>query len=135
MPHRLSGIALLLVLAAGCGEDTTDPSTLAVTGTVTYLERIAMPQGAVVTVRLEDVSRADVAAVLLGQQVITAPGQVPVAYRVEYDSGSIDARNTYTVRAEIRVNGQLWATSTQAYLVITRGHPSTGVEILVSRVP
>jgi putative lipoprotein len=135
MTHRPAGIALLLMLAAGCGDDTTDPSPLAVTGTVTYLERIAMPQGAVVTVRLEDVSVADVAAVLLDQQVITAPGNVPVPYRVEYDSGSIDERHTYAVRAEIRVGGQLWATTTQSHLVITGGHPSTGVEILVHLVP
>ena len=135
MSQRLAGVSLLLMLATGCEDDATDPSPLAVTGTVTYLERIAMPQGAVVTVRLEDVSRADVAAVLIGQQVITTPGNVPVAYRVEYDGGSIDDRNTYAVRADIRANGQLWATTTQAYLVITHGHPSSGVEILVNRVP
>jgi putative lipoprotein len=129
---RMFGLALLLAFLGGCG---SDPDAPAVTGTVTYLERIAMPQGAIVTVRLQDVSLADVSAVLLAEQVITNPGNVPVPYRVEYDGTLINPARNYAVRADIRVGGTLWATTTRSYPVITRGNPSTGVEILVERVP
>jgi putative lipoprotein len=133
LPSAVRG-ALLLVLATGCDDGPAGASEAAVTGTVTYLERIAMPQGAVVIVRLEDVSLADASSVRLGEQVITSPGNVPVPYRVEYDSGAIDSRNRYAVRAEIRVDGRLWATTTRAYSVITRGNPTSDVEIVVERV-
>ena len=129
---RTVGLALLLASLGGCGSDADAP---AVTGTVTYRERIAMPPGAVVTVRLEDVSLADAAAVPVADQVITNPGNVPVPYSVEYDSMMINPVRTYAVRAEIRVGATLWATTTSSYPVITGGSPSSGVEILVQLVP
>ena len=129
---RTVGLALLLASLGGCGSDADAP---AVTGTVTYRERIAMPPGAIVTVRLEDVSLADASAVLVAQQVITNPGNVPVPYSVEYDSMMINPVRTYAVRAEIRVGATLWATTTSSYPVITGGSPSSGVEILVQLVP
>jgi putative lipoprotein len=131
IPRNL-GLALLLAAVGGCG---SDPDAAAVTGTVTYLERIAMPPDAVVTVRLQDVSVADAAAVLVAEQVIRNPGNVPVPYSVEYDSTQINSARTYAVRAEIRTGATLWATTTRSYPVITRGNPSTGVEILVERQP
>ena len=54
----------------------------AVSGLVMYLERIAMPDGAVVKVRVADVSLADAPAVVIGEQTISDPGNVPVTYSV-----------------------------------------------------
>ena len=105
--------SLLLAVAAACGETIPDPTATAtppesqpesgstaeptaepeptseppavVTGTVTYRERIALSPQAVVEVKLEDVSRADAAAVTIGEQTITNPGQVPIDFEIEYD--------------------------------------------------
>jgi uncharacterized lipoprotein YbaY len=46
-----------------------------VNGTVTYLARIALPPNAVVKVSLQDVSRADVAAILLMSKTIATNGK------------------------------------------------------------
>lgn len=94
-----------------------------VTGTVTYLQRIALGPNAIVIVKLLDVSRADASSITLGEQIINNPGQVPVAFEIEYDPSEIDERFTYVVRAEIRENDKLIFTTTSSYPVITSGNP------------
>jgi hypothetical protein len=61
-----------------------------VTGTATYLQRIALPPNAVMTVRIEDGSKADAPAEVIGEQVIETKGaQVPIPFAVSYDPGKI----------------------------------------------
>jgi putative lipoprotein len=108
----------------------------AVTGTVTYRERIALPADAVVNVQLQDVSLADAPAMVVGVQVIETEGkQVPIPYKVEYDSDAIVENHSYAVRAEIRDGtGKLLFTTTSVHPVITRGNPTKDVEIVVQKV-
>ena len=105
----------------------------AVTGTVSYRQRIALPEDAVVTVRIEDVSLADAPAKVMGEQVIHPEGnQVPIAYAVAYDPAEIDDRNSYTVRARIEDGaGKLLFISDTHTAVITRDNPTQDVEIVV----
>ena len=103
----------------------------AVSGTVTYLQRIALPPNAVVEVKLVDVSRQDVPATVLGEQIITNPGQVPIPFEIAYDPASIDPRFTYAVQARIMADGQLLFISDTVTPVITRGAPTSDVEIVV----
>ena len=70
---------------------------------------------------------------LLGEQVVTPTGQVPIPFEISYDPAQIDERMSYAVQARIEVGGQLMFISTQAYPVITRGNPSRDLEILVER--
>jgi uncharacterized lipoprotein YbaY len=110
--------------------------TTMVTGVVTYRERIALTEDAVVRVRLEDVSRADAPAVVLGEQVIEPMGrQVPIPFAVPYDPGAIDPRGRYGLRVRIEdaQGGLLWI-NTQAYPVITGGNPTSDIEVVVMRV-
>jgi uncharacterized lipoprotein YbaY len=103
---------------------TTPELSAKATGTVTYREWIALPPNAVVQISLQDISRADAPAVVLGEQTITTGGaQVPIAFEIAYDPTAIDQRLTYSVRARITVDGQLLFASTTATLVITRGNP------------
>ncbi len=105
-----------------------------VTGAVTYRERIALPAGAIVEVKLLDISKQDAPAVIIGEQVIATTGQqVPFSFEIKYDSTTIDPRYTYAVRATITVDGKLWFTSDTTYPVITRGNPST-VEMVLKNV-
>jgi len=107
----------------------------AITGTVTYRTRQALPPDARITVQLQDVSLADAPAVLLGEQVIAAEGrQVPFAFEIAFDPSAIDPRHSYSVRATIEAGGELLLTSTQAYPVITRDAPRYGIEIVVQSV-
>ena len=115
-------------------QSATPAASAKVTGTVTYRERIALPANAQVQVSLQDISRADAPAVVLGEQTITTAGaQVPIPFEIAYDPAAIDQRMTYSVRARITVHGQLMFTSTTSTLVITRGNP-THVEVVVQRV-
>jgi len=103
---------------------------------VTYLQRIALSPDAVITVTLQDVSRADAPATVIGTQVQAAGGrQVPIAFEVTYDQTKIDQRLTYTVSATIQESGKVTWRSTQAYPVITGGAPTTGVQVTVEQMP
>ena len=95
-----------------------------VSGTVTYRERIALSSDAVVTVQLRDTSYADAAAVLISEQIISNPGQVPIDFELRYVSDEIDDRNTYSISAVItESDGRMAFTNDTAYDVITRGNP------------
>ena len=76
------------------------------TGTAGYRERIALPPTALVRVQLVDVSRADAAAVVLGEQVIEAGGrQPPFAFEIRYDPAKIDQRMSSLCRPASRTAG------------------------------
>ena len=105
-------------------------------GTVTYLLRIALAPDAVVEVTLQDVSKADAPAEVISTQTIETKGaQAPIPYSLKYDPAKIAAKNTYAVRATITEGGQLTWTSTKRYPVLTRGAPVDNVEIIVEQVP
>lgn len=102
-----------------------------VRGTVTYLQRIALPPEAIVEVQLQDVSRQDIAATVLATQTIQLTGQqVPISFELSYDATQIDPRHSYAVQVRILVSNQLRFINTSADRVITQGHP-TEVEVLV----
>jgi len=122
-------LLLSALLLAGCSTPGIVPdgggAGAAVTGTVAYRERIALPPTAVIKVQLVDVSRADAPAVVLGEQLIEAGGrQVPFAFEIPYDPTRIDQRYTYAVQARIEDGGQLLFINDQRYAVITRGAPT-----------
>jgi putative lipoprotein len=128
--------ALLPLIVAGCGPyHGTPPSRAAVTGSVTYRERSALPPDAVVRVQLADVSRQDAAAIPVAQATLTPAGrQVPLPFELRYDPKAIDSTHTYAVRATIESGGRPIFTTTTANTVITRGRP-THVDLVLAAVP
>lgn len=135
-------VALTTAIAAlACGgnkkADTAgkpaEVGTAAVTGTVTYLERMALPPGAILTVQLVDASIADAPAPVIAKQEIPVTTQVPIPFSITYDPKQIIKIHSYLVQARIEVDGKLRFTSTSGYPVITNGKPTT-VEIRVSPV-
>ena len=95
-----------------------------VSGTIAYRERMALPPDAAIDVRLEDTSLKDAPAKLIGESIFAAAGQqVPISFQVSYSPPDINPAHTYTLRANITVNGLLKFTSTTAYQVITQGAP------------
>ncbi len=121
-----SQLVLRVIADEAPGDATDDASTDdgVVTGRVFYRERIAMPAGAVLTVTVLDVARADAAADVLARIDVPDPGNVPIDFEILYDTSLIDDRHTYSVRARIDVDGSLVWTSDNAHLVITGGHPT-----------
>ncbi len=117
---------------ASATETSNVTETASVTGTVTYLQRVALTPGAVVEVKLLDVSRADAPSVTIAEQVIKPAGrQVPIEFELRYDPRRIEQGHRYAVRARILEGVKLRFTSTQVYPVITGGNLNT-VEIVVS---
>lgn len=105
-----------------------------VSGTITYRERIALPSGAVIGVKLLDISRQDVAAIEIASQTIITNGeQVPIDFALSYDPNIIQERQTYVVRAEIYLDEQLFFTTTQIYPVLTKGNGNE-VNLVLNKV-
>jgi uncharacterized lipoprotein YbaY len=107
-----------------------------VTGTVTYLLRMALPPNAVILVQLLDVSLADAPSkMMIGEESISlGQRQVPVPFTISYDLAKIDEKHSYSLSAKITVDGALRFVSDQSYPVVTRGNPSHA-EIVVKPVP
>lgn len=115
-------------------ETSGAPSEARVTGTVAYLQRIALPPDAVVRVRLLEVARGNARAVIIAEEVIRPAGrQVPIPFELRYDPRRIKERRRYTVQARINVGGRLRFINTDAYPVITGGHTVT-VNVIVRPV-
>ncbi len=135
----LVGMSLALASQVAC-EDATSPGisekpaqeNASVTGTVTYRERIALAPDATVQVQLRDTSYQDAASILIAEQVIHNPGQVPIEFSVDYNRDDLDPRNTYSISARIMgPDGRLLFINDTAYDVITRGNPDNVDMLLV----
>ncbi|WP_425093963.1 YbaY family lipoprotein [Tropicimonas sp. S265A] len=100
--------------------------------TVTYLERIALPPDAELSVSLLDTSLMDVAAVQLSQQRFRMD-KVPFEVSLSYDPDLIDDRHTYTVAAQITSRREVIFRTTTAYPVLTRDAPSE-IEIVLQKM-
>ena len=110
---------------------TPEPADARVSGTVSYRERIALTPGATLTVQIRDTSLQDVASVLIAEQVLPNPGQVPIRFEIPYASATIEPRNTYSISARIvEADGRLAFINDTAYDVITRNHP-TNVDLVL----
>ena len=140
------GIWILLLAAAACqNSPSTEPGgegtpsarpNASVTGAVTYRERIALSSGATLVVQLRDVSLQDTSSILIAEQVVPNPGQVPIRFKVEYNWDDLVPRNTYSLTARIEESdGRLAFINDTAYEVITRGNPERVDMVLVMVEP
>lgn len=124
------------MIVQNCKLDKTPDAAGAVTGTVTYLQRVALPPDAVIEVKLQDVSLADAPAKTIADQKITlGTRQVPVPFDLKFDPAKIDPKHSYSVRATILTEGQPRFITDKAYPVITQGNPSHVELILKQAAP
>lgn len=132
-------LALLAAVAVGACATPRPPEAAGdatLSGSITYLPRIALPPDAVVHVRLQDVSRADAPSRTLAEETIPTEGrQVPIPFELRYDLACIEAGHRYSLRAEIRDGDGtlLWTTDT-IHPVIAPGAPSNDIEIRLVQV-
>ncbi len=105
-----------------------------VTGTVTYLQKISLPDDAVIEVYLLDVSKADTPAEFISGVSYRANGdQVPLEFSIPYASSQINAGGRYIVQAFISSGDKLLFRNTNGVAVITNGAPTSNVEIVVEQ--
>lgn len=127
----LTVLAMLCLFAlSGCTERQNEA---AVTGTVSYLVRMALPPESTVIVKIEDISFADAPSTVVGEQEIKTEGkQVPIPFNVTYDPDKIVDNHSYTISARILDGtGKLMFISDTIVPVITRGNPTENVEVIV----
>jgi uncharacterized lipoprotein YbaY/heat shock protein HslJ len=121
---QMAAVFVMFALTAGLAP-ASPMQRATVTGTASYRERIALPPNAVFEATLEDVSRADAAAVEIGRSRVERPGQPPIRFSIPYDRAQIKAEGMYSVRTRVLVDGKLMFTSTQPYPVLSRGGGNT----------
>ena len=104
----------------------------AVRGTASWRERMALPTGAVLEATVEDVSRADAPAEVIGQVRVENPGNPPVRFEIPYDRSLLDPARTYAVRAKVTVDGKPFFTTDRHYPVLGADGGET-VELMLRR--
>lgn len=136
----LLSFAFAIAFVASCATTNAARTTkvnygdgVKVSGVITYRERIALPGDAIVTARLLDVSMPE-APVVLSEQVISKPGQVPVPFVLAVAANKIDQNHSYAIEASISVGRQERWRNAQQYGVITRGNPLNGLMIWVQQI-
>ena len=110
------------------------PAGDAVSGRVTFGGgAVHLPEGAVVTVRLLDISYADAPSTTIGEQIIRDARGLPLAFRVGYAAAAIAERNAYALQVSVRHQGRLLYRNDTVHPVLTRGAPRNS-DIAVIRV-
>lgn len=120
---------LLLLAAPGLA---SAQGAAAVSGTLTYRERVALPANAVVTVQIARVAASGAPQVVAEQRFTTNGAQPPFRFSLPYDPARIDANSSYTVQANITVGGQTRFATNTLYPVITRGNPTQNVSMTLA---
>jgi uncharacterized lipoprotein YbaY len=121
------------MMVQGCKLDKP-MNEASITGTISYLQRMALPPNAMIQVQLLDVSLADAPSQVIAEQSYTlGQRQMPVPFSLSYDSSKIDEKHSYSISAKITLDGTLRFISDKSYPVITRGNPST-VDVILKQV-
>lgn len=129
--NKLLTLAAATLLSA-C--QSTTPGKASLDGEVFYLQRIALPPSATLSVSLQDVSLADAPAVVLAQQKGPIGGQVPLPFHLSYDPAQIKPGHRYSVSARIEVNGELMFITTENHAVQLDGNDPKPLKIRVDAV-
>ena len=138
MTHRLTRPITMAVLATALAATVAcAPSGYAgsVSGEVRFAREVELPEGAVITVRLLDITLADAPSVELGLDVIENADRLPAGFRVEYDRDRVVSGNEYSLSADVRHGDDLLYVNDTVHLVLTRGAPANSDVVVVSTNP
>ncbi|AIR89757.1 YbaY family lipoprotein [Pseudomonas cremoricolorata] len=120
-------------LLAACSSNAPAP-TASLAGEVFYLQRIALPPAATLSVSLQDVSLADAPATTLASQAGPVKGNVPLPFELNYDPSQIKPGHRYAINARIELEGKLLFTNTQQQSVRLNGHDPQPLRIKLDQV-
>ncbi len=131
----LAGLALWVL--GGCGTGRWFGSGApdgTVSGTLAWSEDIALPPGASLVVRLEEVARPGVAPALIAEQTLEGrERQPPLAFELRYKGEAINPEREYFVSAEVLLRDRPMLASAAPQPVLTRGRASRGIRIQLAR--
>ena len=127
------------ILAAGllipAGQVAAEARTIS--GKVVYRERMMLPPGAVVEVKLVDISRADAPARTISETRITDAKASPIPYTLRFDSAQIEPRRTYALQARIQRGDRLLFINTTRHAVFAGGRDDGEIQVehVAAQVP
>ncbi|GAB3527372.1 YbaY family lipoprotein [Photobacterium alginatilyticum] len=131
----LSALIALLVISACTNLIKQDADLGTVDGSLTYKERIALPNNARITVTLSDVSKMDVPAEVISSQAFLSDGkQVPFDFQLNFMKEEIKPNHTYSISARIEVNGKLMFITDTSNPVITDPSLTTKLNLMLVKV-
>ena len=127
----LGALAAGLLLSACATPPADAPYT--VTGSARFEGQVALPPNAVLEVSVADVSRAHARATTLASFSGPASGPQPLRFSLPVERKRVEERGSYSVRAEVLVDGKALYVTDSAYLVL--GHSgSTHADVLLRPV-
>lgn len=121
--------SMMIPILAVALAQTADAEMGSISGTVTYRERIALPETAELALTISRSSRGVVQPVtsltmLLGRK------QVPIHFVMPYQLSSIEKGQDYILRAEIRDRGEVLFRTSEGVAVITNGRNRTELTLV-----
>lgn len=120
-------------LLAACSSPPADHKA-SLQGEVFYLQRIALPPSATLSVSLQDVSLMDAAAVTLASQNGPVKGNVPLPFTLSYDPAQVKPGHRYAVSARIELDGKLLFINTEHHGVRLDGNDPQPLRIKLDKV-
>jgi putative lipoprotein len=126
---KLSLLALTVFLGACQSMHPAPKSSL--DGEVFYLQRIALPPTAILSVSLQDISLADAPATVIDEQRGPVQGQVPLPFHLSYDPAKVEPNHRYSINARIEVDGKLLFITTENHAVRLDGSDPQPVRVRV----
>lgn len=106
----------------------------AVSGTVSYRERLILPADSVIVVRLEDITRGQAYPSVVSEQRIVPNSAAVTSFALPYQYGTIDPNATYVVNAWIEQGGRILFRNNKVYQVLTKTAPSSNIHIELEQV-
>lgn len=120
-----------MIGAAGLTGCASTDNNVEISGSVWFRERIALPPESVLTVQVQDVSRMDVAAEVLGEMAVTVQA-VPKDFLFVFKRDQFKPGHTYAIGARITKDDKLLFINTQSYTVDL--NQPTGMSVMLEKV-
>lgn len=115
--------------------DRTTEREASLVGTVSYRERMALPQDAVVQVWMTDMSPGTPAVPAVAETAAPSEGrQVPIPFELRYDPSRIEADHEYGINAVIKAGGRTLFHTEAPFRVIPKG-TAARVDLWLTRAP
>ena len=110
------------------------PVKAALSGTITYRQKIALTPAARVKVFLQEISRSAAPAADLDAVEIAGPGQVPIPFTVHYDPAAVRPDHDYMLLVKIYEGDRTRFLNTSRYRVLTGGACVDRCEVVVDPI-
>lgn len=134
-----SALSLLAVLSVPAFiVNTTAPAfsasdKITIKGSVSYLQRMALPPHAYLVVQLVDVTKADGPFPVVAEKSAEASGAVPINFDLPVRNNTLKANHKYALQARISVGDVLWFVSDKR-TPINVAHKNARYEIILGTV-